>query len=115
MPYKNKNSSAAKASNRRKQMKWRKTKAYEKSRREGAWKRYGIVGFTWEKYEQLLEKQQHKCAIIGCNWLNKRKLCVDHDHKTGKVRGLLCITHNRIAGEIENGSVGAVEAYLARG
>lgn len=50
-------------------------------------KRYGI---TIDDYDQMVEDQNGICAI--CGKLNKhgRRLCVDHDHKTGRVRGLLC-------------------------
>ena len=51
------------------------------------WK-YGI---TLEDYNEMLEEQDHCCAICGiheehCN----KKLAVDHNHDTGKVRALLC-------------------------
>ena len=55
-------------------------------------KRYGL---TVEQYEALNEKQESKCAI--CLVPDKR-LHVDHDHKTGKVRSLLCGTCNRALG-----------------
>ena len=43
--------------------------------------------------KDLLYMQQHngKCDICGENRsLSNRPLCIDHDHKTGKFRGLLC-------------------------
>lgn len=47
-------------------------------------------GLTLEKWNQLLDEQNGGCAICGRIDSGKRKLSVDHDHKTGKVRGLLC-------------------------
>lgn len=45
-------------------------------------------------YEHMLVQQENRCAI--CRRLPKaRRLSVDHDHKTGKVRGLLCYICNR--------------------
>lgn len=45
-------------------------------------------------YEYMLTQQGSRCAI--CRRLPKaRRLSVDHDHKTGKVRGLLCYVCNR--------------------
>jgi hypothetical protein len=60
--------------------------------RESDWKRRGILGMTEERYQEMLAAQDGKC--LGCaaessNALGYR-LCVDHDHETGEVRGLLC-------------------------
>jgi 23S rRNA G2445 N2-methylase RlmL len=56
-----------------------------------------------EEYEQKLKKQNYCCAI--CNRHRdefKRNLSVDHDHKTGKVRSLLCIICNTNVGVVED-------------
>lgn len=42
---------------------------------------------TREKWNEMLKSQNNKCMICE-TYLYKP--CVDHDHKTGKVRGLLC-------------------------
>ena len=46
---------------------------------------------TLEQYREMFKQQKNMCAIC---WINgekfTRKLHIDHDHKTGKVRGLLC-------------------------
>ena len=48
---------------------------------------------TLEQKEEMLTKQNNCCAVCGRNQSEfKRELGVDHNHKTGKVRGLLC--HN---------------------
>lgn len=54
-------------------------------------------GLTQSDYEQL-EKSQNYCCKI-CNQLTK--LCVDHCHLTGKVRGLLCTNCNRGIGYLK--------------
>lgn len=46
-------------------------------------------GITAEEYAELLDKQGGRCAICRCVPRSIR-LAVDHDHKTGAVRGLLC-------------------------
>lgn len=46
-------------------------------------------GLTAEGYAELLKAQGGKCAICR-NKPGKKRLAVDHDHKTGAVRGLLC-------------------------
>jgi hypothetical protein len=40
------------------------------------------------QYEQMLRRQDGRCAI--CDRPPKRALTIDHEHKTGRVRGLLC-------------------------
>lgn len=50
-------------------------------------------GLTQEDYDKILQSQNGHCAICGNGTNgNKKNFCVDHDHETGKVRGLLC--HN---------------------
>jgi hypothetical protein len=52
-----------------------------------------------QEYLKLVNKQKNSCAI--CNILEKhlrRALDVDHCHKTGKVRGLLCEKCNKAIG-----------------
>jgi hypothetical protein len=65
-------------------------------------RKYGI---NKEEYLNLVKKQNNKCAI--CNKEQrvhkeqigqKKRLSVDHDHKTNKIRGLLCDTCNRAIG-----------------
>src|SRR5690606_456504 len=54
-------------------------------------------------YNLLLEKQQHKCGICGTHEKDLPKaLCVDHDHVTGEVRGLLCTRCNRALGFLQD-------------
>lgn len=46
-------------------------------------------GITWDEYEFMLACQDGRCAICGGK-PRKYMLAVDHDHKTGEIRGLLC-------------------------
>ena len=50
-------------------------------------------GLTLQDYQQMLDAQNGVCAICGKK-PGKRKLSVDHDHKTGIIRGLLCFRCN---------------------
>lgn len=64
---------------------------YRRKNRENGWKYAGIIDMTYERYLEMLEKQNRCCAI--CNDPQEtltRNLSVDHNHITGKVRGLLC-------------------------
>lgn len=48
-------------------------------------------GITLDQYNKMFEEQQGCCAICGKHQTEfKRRLAVDHNHKTGKVRALLC-------------------------
>ena len=52
-----------------------------------------VWGMTPDDYDQLLAKQDGKCAI--CQQLpGKKRLAIDHCHKTGMIRGLLCFRCN---------------------
>ena len=50
-------------------------------------KRFGI---TVEEYKERLLNQNNVCAICGRRNKNGVRLSIDHDHKTSKIRGLLC-------------------------
>lgn len=55
------------------------------------------VGLAINDYEKMLIAQDNKCAICRCEETRVLKgkvmrLCIDHDHETGRIRGLLC--HN---------------------
>lgn len=59
-------------------------------------KQYGI---TLEEYDKILLEQGNKCKICGKSKEDSKvSLCVDHNHVTGKIRGLLCISCNTALG-----------------
>lgn len=50
-----------------------------------------LYGITLDDYNKIFQKQNGCCAICGKHQSElNRRLDVDHDHKTGKVRALLC-------------------------
>lgn len=53
--------------------------------------RYGV---TAKQYYIMLDNQNGGCWICG-NIAKKRRLHIDHCHKSGKIRGLLCMRCNR--------------------
>ena len=62
-----------------------------------------VYGITLVQYNQMFEKQEGKCAICQRHQNElTRTLCVDHDHKTNKVRALLCVTCNTDVSVVEN-------------
>ena len=70
---------------------WHKRKDHQKN--YVLEKTYGI---TLNEYQNLRTFQENKCAICGCEVMDVtgRELAVDHCHKSGKVRGLLCSNCN---------------------
>jgi hypothetical protein len=52
-------------------------------------------GISAEEYYKLKEKQNNKCKICNKEPQDGKRLCVDHCHNTGCVRGLLCGNCNR--------------------
>jgi hypothetical protein len=75
--------------------------------RESGWKAQGIINsdgstFTMLDYDRLYQIQQGKCAICKRHQTEfKSRFCVDHNHKTGKIRGLLCRRDNHMLGTVE--------------
>jgi len=71
-------------------------KRYKKRARKAQLKhKYNL---TIKQYKKMLKKQKYKCAICKIKHTKKQKLQVDHNHKTGKIRGLLCRKDNLILG-----------------
>lgn len=65
--------------------------------REGIKRRHGV---TLEQFNSLLSSQNGTCAICGKSPQEGKRLCIDHDHKTGIVRGLLCRNCNAAIGQL---------------
>lgn len=72
------------------------------SRKHSLKKEYGL---TIEEYELMFSSQSGLCLICQTpghsNNRQKYPLYVDHNHETGKVRGLLCATCNTMLGYLE--------------
>ena len=64
-----------------------------KKAREVSWRQQGIP-VSFGEYEAMLESQGGVCAVCEGIVLDGRTLHVDHDHVTGRVRGILCARHN---------------------
>lgn len=63
-------------------------------------------GLTPAQYDEMFEKQDGGCAICGAETsVNGWRLAIDHDAKTGKIRGLLCTRCNRGIGAFEHDAV----------
>lgn len=72
-------------------------------RRKGLWEYYKM---TVEDYKKLYDEQDGVCAICGGKQVGrgqaKNTLSVDHNHTTGKIRGLLCTNCNTGIGNLKD-------------
>ena len=51
-----------------------------------------VYGITKEQYDEL---DHGHCPICLRDWSSNVRPCIDHNHVTGRIRGLLCIFCNR--------------------
>lgn len=63
-------------------------------------RRLAALGINEDAFSSMLEKQNGLCGVCGVSdgtklSGDKHRLCVDHDHVSGRVRGLLCHSCNR--------------------
>lgn len=86
----------------------------EKKRKRRNYHLRTTYGITIEDYDRMLEEQGGKCAVCGKK-PRKTSLAVDHNHRTGKVRGLLCFSCNyKIVGRHNSKLLGAAADYLRK-
>lgn len=55
-----------------------------------------------EVKKKLLRKQRGKCPLCKCELDDPADRCLDHDHKTGYIRALLCRNCNAMEGKVFN-------------
>lgn len=111
--YRNKNREAVRA--REKQ----RVPVYRERRRQLEVKRK--YGLTAEEFRDLVARHDGRCAGCGVSfdllpWGKGKGWCVDHDHKTGHVRGVLCHGCNKTIGLLHDDSnrLRALANYLDR-
>lgn len=106
---------------------WQKTNAKRKAITQKAWydknpdkvlaallvREYGM---SLEQWDELMLKQGGVCAVCSKEDACHKRLAVDHDHKTGAIRGLLCGKCNKAVGLFQDSSENCFEAgkYLNR-
>lgn len=87
----------------------------EKRRNHKYMERYGI---TFDQKMAILSKQNSQCKACGklLKLDHPRDVHVDHDHRTGKVRGILCHRCNTVLGWLEDDVLmGKLRSYLQKG
>lgn len=78
------------------------SRSYEsRSKQYVEWK----FGLSWEEYNRKVELQLGGCAICKKPCETRKRLSVDHNHKTGQVRDLLCIRCNWLLGMVEEDEI----------
>lgn len=104
----------------------RRQRKAHKETNPGWYKQYSLkrsfgADFTFEQYAEMAEAQDNKCAICQQAETEMQRgvlkaLCVDHDHTTGKVRGLLCTACNTGLGKFRDDPLilASAIAYLTR-
>lgn len=72
-------------------------------------KKYGITG---DEFRKILKYQNFKCPV--CNRKITKNLSVDHNHLTGRIRGLICNNCNLAIGNADESSerLRALARYL---
>lgn len=72
-----------------------------------------LFNLTPEMWDRQAAFQQGACAICS----KYTNLCIDHDHASGKLRGLLCSRCNHALGHMQDSAriAGACAVYLERG
>jgi RNase P subunit RPR2 len=63
--------------------------------------RYGI---SMRQRDDLLNDQQGRCKACGDVLAPSRHVHVDHDHRTGRIRGILCHSCNGALGHAQDDS-----------
>lgn len=94
-----------------------KIRTQRKSFREANKKRLSVsknrakLKITVEQFDAMLAERDGRCEMCGKHQSEMdRRICIDHCHKTGIVRGLLCDTCNRGLGLLKDDT-----SLLARG
>lgn len=68
---------------------------------------FSRYGLSEQAHKDLLDKVGHKCEICG---VTGKMLVIDHNHVTGKIRGILCGKCNTGIGMLGDCSEGAANA-----
>lgn len=66
---------------------------------KGRWNKYNL---DHREFESMLRRQEGKCAICDRKPPEGKVLVIDHNHKTGDVRGLLCGSCNTALGMLQD-------------
>lgn len=83
-------------------LKYQKKYREENKQKIQVWMWKHFYNLSLEQVDGMLIAQDHKCKICGESLKKGKGRHVDHDHKTGKVRGILCHTCNTGLGSFKD-------------
>ena len=83
------------------------------SQRHNHWRHQGIF-VSVDEYNQILCIQGERCALCGEEQAAiSHALCVEHNHETGAIRGLVCKRCNNMIAWVEKHNLlGELEKFL---
>ena len=88
--------------NKERTAEWRKKEPELMKRRVRKSQLWTKFRMTIDQYDKMLEEQKGVCAICNAQCISTRQLAVDHCHKTGVIRGLLCMHCNQGLGKFRD-------------
>jgi hypothetical protein len=78
------------------------------AKRQKAWAQRGrndvrrriknLYGITLEEYDKMFLEQGNKCDLCGLDFVEGKRVAIDHDHNTGKIRGIIHLGCNSAIG-----------------
>jgi len=75
-------------------------------------------GLSLEQFQQMLHEQNNVCKLCRKKVAWKKRngsFVIDHEHKSGRIRGLLCNSCNVMIGQLEKIGLEKISKYLKDG
>lgn len=98
------------------QREWRKQNREYMHAKDFLYQLRYLYGLEPDDYFRMVLDQEGKCKlcsdVMTFGDKGNKQCCVDHDHVTEKVRGLLCMDCNRRVGFYETSNLVAIRQYL---
>lgn len=86
--------------------KWREANKEKKKTLNRDWWYKNTYGISYDEFMSLSQKQNNKCKICSVNLVfegkSKESAVLDHNHATGKIRGVLCNACNVALGHFKD-------------
>ena len=75
-----------------------KTEKYKRSNQKTGWKTHGMKLYEGETWDQIYDIYWGMTECNGCArpFQTDEKRCLDHNHDTGFIRGVLCYSCNKL-------------------